>query len=249
MGCQKLKYCTQGLALVWIKNESEKPQKIEKGYADRIVETENAIGILERQIEVMKSKIDATHFSDIQERVMYISEYSALESDLENQKLFQSEMKDAVAELQLMKESETIFEIRKSNKFGPGTGWTDVRGEGRVRMGYTDLVSLSDELKNAFQYIAGEISFAKDGGIGELADLYDERASYIRSWSMDPSQQRSTLKASDITTEKIANLQEGGEFPYSEHHRTNRNVFTNEVDAKREGDYYVKPENTVKVER
>ncbi len=234
---------------IFDKKSQKHVKKIEAGYAARIVETENAIGILEMQIADMKRKIDATHFSDIRQREEYIAQYSVLESDLENQKLFQSEMKDAVAELELMKESETIFEIRKSNKYGPGTGWTDIRGEGAVRMGYTDLVSLSDELKNGFQYIAGEISFAKEGGIGELADLYDERASYIRSWSMDPSQQRADLKASDITVEKIANLEEAGQRPYSDHYKTKRNVFTNEADAKREGDFYIKPENTVKVER
>jgi RHS repeat-associated protein len=196
---------------------------------NRLFKMDEKLSQLEEQ-----GKIDTDKYNRLSEK------RATADRRMDQQLFFRDEMTTMKAEINEMREHDQIFilEYVEGMETQTGRAFYDLEGNAMV-MQYSDMISCVDELKAGHQFIKGEISFdGKTGEGGVLLDLYDEQASYLRSWAADPSKQRENLMPDEITIDAIFKIENMGERPYENHFQINKNMFTHGQEAKDAEDFY-----------
>ena len=97
-----------------------------------------------------------------------------------------SELQSALDELSILESSDQLYHIEYSNTSGYNRngeiGYDTKNDMVSITMTYSSNISdLAHELKHAYQFEVGELSFdSKTGGYGVLYDITDELAAYKR---------------------------------------------------------------------
>ena len=211
-------------------------EKYEKKLADRKTEISDDLKATNNKINDIKKLLSSETNPNKKNQLSNSLQHE--EFVLKNLNIANSEIDNAMTELQNMKDSKQMFKVRDGFNNG---GLTKLNiFTHAIEISYNgNLGSLGHELKHGHQFLEGEISFNLfNGSAGLLGDLNDEKAAYDRGYAIDETVMNNKRHSFDnITKAKIQVLKEDGVMPYRKLQNVHNNL--NIVSPKRlRWDYY-----------
>jgi hypothetical protein len=182
-------YCSMGNNPIWytdILGDKFKTPKDEKK-ANRVEKTAK---VRRKQLRQKLTYLKQTEQPTLEQQ----NQIANLEQSIE-------ELSSSIFEIGVLRESENIYTFNKRRE---GGGNVNIDEFGVLTINYNSFHDMVHELKHAYQFETGEISFGKDGKGGILYDKMDEVEAYKRGFAFGDRDHFNNM--SSITMENVGIL-------------------------------------------
>ena len=131
------------------------------------------------------------------QRLYREADYKLQHCKPEERESMELEIAEMKCEIQQLRESNQVYTIDKSTKFFKGGKHENAGGviSFNTQTNTVDIIydgrfgALSHELKHAYQFEIGELTFCNNGNAGFAYDIYDELDSWNREWIFSGQQE------------------------------------------------------------